>query len=303
VHLTLAGNAADNARATLMAGFTTVQDLGALAYANLALRDDIRAGQIIGPRVVASGPWLGTSGATCDFNGIGVRGVDAFRARVREDVRRGADLIKVCVTGWPAQGYAQPETLEITPGELESVVQEAKAAGLRVAAHAIGAAGVKLAVTTGVDMIVHAGFADQETVVLRKKREVYMTPTLASFAPQRNSPHGKALFVRASGLIAEGVPIVFGTDAGVIPHGSNAREFALMVEAGLSPAASLRAATLGAAAALGWSDRIGSVTAGRYADLIAVRGNPLEDVTVLERVGFVMKGGVVYRNDFTVALK
>ena len=153
----------------------------------------------LGPRVVASGPWLGTSGATCDFNGIGVLGVDAFRARVREDARRGADLIKVCVTGWPAQGYAQPETLEITPGELEVVVQEAKAAGLRVAAHAIGAAGVKLAVTTGVDMIVHGGFADQETVALMKQREVFMTPTLASFAPQRNSPHGKALFERVKG--------------------------------------------------------------------------------------------------------
>ena len=303
VHLTLAGSAADNARAILMAGFTTVQDLGALAYANLAIRDDIRSGKIIGPRVVASGPWLGTSGATCDFNGMGVRGVDAFRARVREDVRRGADLIKVCVTGWPAQGYAQPETLEITPGELEAVVQEAKAAGLRVAAHAIGAAGVKLAVTSGVDMIVHGGFADQQTVAMMKTREVYMIPTLASFAPQRSSPHGKALFERVRGLMAEGVSIAFGTDAGVIPHGSNAREFALMVEAGLSPAESLRAATVGAAAALGWSDRVGSVAAGRFADLIAVRGKPLEDVTVLERVGFVMKGGVVYRDEFAVTPK
>ena len=267
VHLTLAGSAEDNARATLMAGFTTVQDLGALAYANLALRDDIRAGKIIGPRVVASGPWLGTSGATCDFNGIGVRGVDAFRARVREDVRRGADLIKVCVTGWPAQGFAQPETLEITPGELEAVVQEAKAAGLRVAAHAIGAAGVKLAVTTGVNMIVHGGFADRETVALMKQREVFMTPTLASFAPQRNSPHGKALFERVKGSFAEGVLIAFGTDAGVIPHGSNAREFALMVEAGLSPEAALRAATLGAAAALGWSG------SNRFRDGGSIRGS------------------------------
>jgi imidazolonepropionase-like amidohydrolase len=142
VHLTLGGDPAANARATLAAGFTTVQDLGAAAYANVALRDAIKAGRLEGPRVIASGPWLGVSGGTCDFNDTGVRGAEAFRQRVREDVRRGADLIKVCVTGWLADAVADQAKYEITDDELTAAIDEAHKLGRRVAVHAIGEAGV-----------------------------------------------------------------------------------------------------------------------------------------------------------------
>ena len=293
VHLLLGGAADSNARATLMAGFTTVQDLGALGYANLAVRDSIAAGRMTGPRVVASGPWLGTTGGVCDFNGIGVRGAEAFRQRVREDVTRGADVIKVCVTGWPAEGFTSPDSLHITPEELAAAVAEAKAAGKRVVAHAIGARGVQLAVGAGVSGIVHGGFADSSTATLMRRGNVTMAPTLLSFSRGRGQPFGQALFDRMRLLLAS-VPVVFGTDAGVIRHGNNASEFALMVELGMSPAAAVKAATVDAARALGLSDRIGRIAPGLCADLIAVEGNPLTDVTVLQRVVFVMRSGAVY---------
>jgi len=154
VHLTLGGAADSNARATLLAGFTTVQDLGALDYANLTLRDAVARGGTVGPRILASGPWIGATGGICDFQGIGVRGAEAFRARVREDVRRGADLIKICVTGWPKDGFEHPDSVEITPDELAAAVAEAHAARRRVAVHAIGTAGVRMAVAAGADVVV-----------------------------------------------------------------------------------------------------------------------------------------------------
>jgi imidazolonepropionase-like amidohydrolase len=157
VHLTLAGTPAANARATLAAGFTTVQDLGAVTYANITLRDDIRAGRIEGPRVVASGPWLGIAGGICDFGGIGVRGADAFRQRVRQDVARGADLIKVCVTGWLADAVDHPDTYEIGDDELAVAIGEAHRLGKRVAVHALNEAGIGAAVRRGADLVVHGG--------------------------------------------------------------------------------------------------------------------------------------------------
>jgi len=296
VHLTL-GAADSSCQATLRAGFTTVQDLGALDYANLALRAAIDAGKAVGPRIVASGPWLGVAGGTCDFNGIGVRGVEGFRARVKEDVRRGVDVIKVCVTGWPRDGFEHPDSVETAREELAAVISEAHAAGRKVAAHAIGEAGVRLAVDAGADVIVHAGFADDATLESMRRKGVYLIPTLTSFAPARGEAYVQALFERMRHIFASGVAVAFGTDAGVIPHGTNAREFTWMVRLGVSPLAALRSATMDAAKLLGWSDKVGSIAPGRYADLIAVRGNPLEDVAALERVVFVMKGGQVYRND------
>ena len=166
VHLTLAGPPRANARATLLAGFTTVQDLGAAAYANVAVRDAIREGRVEGPRVVASGPWLGIAGGTCDFNGIGVRGPDRFRRRVREDVERGADLIKVCVTGWLADAVKEPAKYEIGDDELAAAIDEAHRLGKRVAAHALSEAGIGVAVRLGADLIAHAGFPSPATVAL-----------------------------------------------------------------------------------------------------------------------------------------
>ena len=297
VHLTLGATPDSNARATLMAGFTTVQDLGAVDYANLALRDSIAAGRVIGPRVISSGPWLGVSGGICDFQGIGVKGADAFRARVIEDVRHGADLIKVCVTGWPQLGFEHPDSVEIGADELAAAIREAHGAVRRVAVHAIGPAGVRRAVEAGADLVVHGGYEDDSTLALMKRRGVFLIPTLASFSRGRETPHGKALFERMQVILASGVPIAFGTDAGVIPHGRNAREFTWMTRLGMTPLAALRAATVDAARALGRGDRAGLVAAGRDADLVAVEGNPLEDITALEKVVFVMKAGVVYRHD------
>jgi imidazolonepropionase-like amidohydrolase len=156
---------------------------------------------------------------------------------------------------------------------------------------------VRLAVESRVDMIVHGGFADSTTLVEMKRRGVYLIPTLWSFASVGETPHGAALFANMRRVLASGVPIAFGTDAGVVPHGRNAREFTWMVRLGMTPIQALRAATVNAARLLGFEDRIGVITAGRQADLIAVKGNPLENVAVLEHVVFVMQGGVVRRND------
>ncbi len=294
VHLTLGGEAAANARATLAAGFTTVQDLGAAAYANVILRDAIKAGRTEGPRVIASGPWLGVSGGTCDFNGIGVRGVDAFRGRVREDVKRGADLIKVCVSGWLADAVQHPANYEISDDELTAAIEEAHRLGRRVAVHALSEAGIAVAVRLGADLVVHAGFPTADTVTLMKERRVQQLPTLFSLSPP-NGKHVAALRTHMQGAVAAGLPVAFGTDAGVIPHGANAREFEYLAAIGLDPASALRAATVSAARAVGMPTELGALAAGRLADVIGVEGNPLEDLRTLQQVTFVMKGGKVVR--------
>ena len=295
VHLTLGGPAAANAAATLDAGFTTVQDLGSLDYAALRLRDSVATGLLPGPRIIASGPWLGATGGTCDFQGIGVRGAEAFARRVREDAARGADLIKLCVTGWPEDGYQEPAKVEITEEELRSTMAEARRLRLRVVAHAIGAAGVRRAVDAGVQAIVHSGYADDATLGVMRERGVWLIPTLRSFEVRPRTPALDSLSARMRQVLAGPVPIAFGTDAGVIPHGRNAREFGALVRHGLSPARALRAATVDAAASLGLSDRIGRLASGMMADVIAVDGDPLADVTTLERVRFVMQGGRIRR--------
>ena len=297
VHLSLAGRADSNAAATLLAGFTTVQDLGALDFAMLAVRDSVRAGQLRGPRIIAAGPWLGVTGGICDFNGIGLQDVAAFTSRVREAVTRGVDVIKVCVTGWVNDGFANPQSVEISDSALAAVVREAHGAGRKVVAHAIGAAGVRLAVQSGVDVIAHAGFADSETVELMKRRAVWIMPTLQSFSPESATAHGQALVSHMRWMIGHQVPVAFGTDAGVIRHGRNAREFTRLRQVGLSPAEALRAATINAARMLGLEEHIGAVETGKDADLIAVAGNPLDDLTSLQRVGFVMQRGRVVRRD------
>jgi len=290
VHLTLAGAPAANARATLAAGFTTVQDLGAAAYANIAVREAIAKGRIEGPRVVAAGPWLGVSGGTCDFNGIGVRGVDAFRARVREDVEHGADLIKVCVSGWLADAVASPAKYEISDDELRAAIDEAHARGKRVAVHALSEAGIAAAVRSGADVVAHGGFASADTVRVMKQRGIPQLPTLFSLS---SAPADQFAALRAHmrQAVAAGLPVAFGTDAGVIPHGDNAREFDELAAIGLDPAAALRAATVSAAAAVGMPREIGVLAPGRLADIVGVAANPLQDLKTLQRMTFVMKDG------------
>ena len=295
VHLTLGGNPAANARATLDAGFTTVQDLGAAAYGNVRLRDAIKEGRVQGPRVVASGPWLGISGGICDFNGIGVRGEEAFRQRVRDDVEHGADLIKVCVTGWLAEAVESPSKYEISDAELSAAIGEAHRHGKRVAVHALSEAGIGAAVRLGADLVVHAGFPSRPTVDAMKARGIWQLPTLYSFSTAKPQ-HLAAVVTHMRQAVSAGLPVAVGTDAGVIPHGENARELERYASIGLDAPAALRAATVWAASAVGMSGQIGALSSGRLADVIGVEGNPLEDLRLLQNVRFVMKEGRIIKS-------
>jgi imidazolonepropionase-like amidohydrolase len=295
VHLTLAGDPVANARATLEAGFTTVQDLGSQPYGNITLRDDIAAGKVVGPRVIASGPWLGIAGGICEFNGLGVKGADAFRARVRADVEHGADLIKVCVSGWLGDAVNRPAQYEISDAELVAAIDEAHRHRKRVAVHAISAGGIAAAVNAGADLVVHGGFPSVATVATMKQKRIYDLPTLFSLT-RTSPPDAAAALVEAMKTAsAAGLPIAFGTDAGVIRHGNNAREFESLVSIGLDPAAAIRTATINAAAAVGKPNDIGVLAKDRFADVIAVEGDPLSDVKALQQIAFVMKEGAVIK--------
>lgn len=295
VHLALAGAPATNARATVEAGFTTVQDLGATDTQILSLRDDITAGRAVGPRILAAGRWIGVSGGTCDFGGIGVRGAVAFRERVAEEVRRGADLIKVCVSGWLSDARRDPHRYEISDDELRAAIDEAHRLERRVAVHAISAAGVEVSVRMGADLVVHAGFVEPKTVEAMRERSVYLLPTLFSF--QRGQPKEDVVALQShlAKSVTAGLPVAFGTDAGVIAHGRNAQEFQPLRDIGLPPSEVIRTATLYAAAAVGMKDQIGVLQSGASADMIAVDGEPLADITALQRVVFVMSRGTILK--------
>jgi len=291
VHLLLAGQPEANARATLKAGFTTVQDLGALNYANIKVRTAIRDGKFPGPRVVSSGPWLGVSKGTCDFQGIGVQGADEFRARVKKDVAEEADLIKVCAGGWLEDAAKKPDSAEISEEALRAAIEEAHALKRRVAVHAISERAIALSVTHGADLIAHGGFTSKATVAEMAKRRVYQIPTLFSLKGSVPPEVYEKLRAHLAAAIRDGLPIAFGTDAGVIKHGENAKEFAELAALGLKPLDAIRTATVDAATAVGLGGQIGTLKTGAFADIIAVEGNPLNDLTALEKVKFVMKAG------------
>jgi imidazolonepropionase-like amidohydrolase len=311
-----------NARRTLEAGFTTVRNVGADGYSDVALRDAIHAGEISGPRLLVSGPALGMTGGHCDDNLLpaeynhraeGVAdGPWAVRAKVREVVKYGADLIKFCATGGVLSKGDLPGTQQYTFEEMQAIVEEARVLGRRVAAHAHGAEGMKIAIRAGVDSIEHASLIDEEGIELARERGTFLVMDIYNddFILQQGEKVGmlpeslekeRALgqlqrdnFRRAHQARAR---MAFGSDGGVYPHGGNAKQFAYMVKYGMTPLEAIQAATLHAAELLGWADRVGSIEAGKFADLIAVEGNPLEDVTVLEDVRFVMKGGQVVRSE------
>ena len=316
-----------NARTTLLAGFTTIRDLGAPATTALALRDAIDDGLVPGPRMITA-IGLATTGSHCDpTTGIlpGHVNLDASRERVydgpaaaasavRAAVRDGADVIKVCATAGVLSMTDEIGPAQMTLEELESVVSTAKMLNRRVAAHAHGIEGIRNAVRAGITTIDHGSVLDDEVLAEMKRRGTWLVPTMMAFEGAISmaragvlppGPTTKALAIEPlvkeshQRAIRAGVPIAFGTDAGVITHGENAREFQLMVEAGMTPTAALLAGTRNAAAALGMSEELGAVRAGHHADIVAVRGNPLEDITLLQEVGFVMKGGVVYKQDGT----
>jgi imidazolonepropionase-like amidohydrolase len=287
VHLTLAGDPDSNAAATLRAGFTTVADLGSAGGAGIRLRDAITAGRVAGPTVIAAGSWIGARGGVCEFGGATVNGADEARARAVKDLDAGADLLKVCVTGWPADAIAFPDSVELGAAVLDGVVAVAATAHRPVYAHAIGRAGALMAAAHGARALAHTPVVDSAGALALKRTGVAVITTLATLSAGR----GGAEVRRSVRLLHwAGVPLVLGTDAGVLPHGQNARELAALVEAGLTPAEALRAATIDAAALLGL-DQIGDIAPGKAGDFVVVEGNPLESIRALERPVLVVKGG------------
>jgi len=295
VHFALAGAPKANAVATLRAGFTTVADLGSVNQRILRIRDSINAGALTGPRILGAGLWIGRAEGICEFGGIGVRGgAEAYRARVRENVAAGADVIKVCVSTWLADAFEHPERYEISDDALAATIDEAHRSRRKIIAHDLSNGGVQAALKLGIDGFAHGAIVDSAVAAEMARRGVFMIPTLASLAPS-SSPAELTLRQSVARAHRLGVRMVFGTDAGVIPHGSNAQEFAALVGAGLSPLEAIRSATINAAEVLGIGGEAGTIEPGRVADIVAVSGDPLADVRLLERVQFVMKGGQVVR--------
>ena len=306
---------ARNARRTLEAGFTTVRDLGAPGFADVALARAVDAGWIEGPRIVPAGHALGITGGHCDETGYapgileadwraGVAdGVDEVVKAVRYQIKHGARVIKVCATAGVLSHEASVGAQQYTEEELRAIVEEAARHGLRVAAHAHGTEGIKAAVRAGVASIEHGSLVDGEAIAMMKERGTWLVPTtyltgridLEALPPAIRAKAEEVIPLAVENLrraVAAGVPIAFGTDAAVFPHGENAGEFAALVDRGMAPLEAIRAATLNGAELLGVDDR-GVIALGRLADLIAVPGNPLEDVRVLEDIRFVMLGGKV----------
>jgi len=311
---------AKNALTTLRAGFTTIRDVGADNYTDIGLRDAINDGDVPGPRILASGPPLSITGGHCDetmhapeykITALGVAdGVDEALKVTRRNIKYGADVIKICATGGVLSFGDDPRTSQYTLEELKAIVSDAHRLGRKTAAHAHGGDGIKLSVLAGIDSIEHGSYIDDEGIKLMKEHKTYLVPTLylgdwlienaeAIKLPKPLLEKAKVVLPAARGNIAKaikaGVPIAFGTDAAVYPHGLNAREFGVLVKLGMTPAQAIRTATVNAADLLGWSDKVGSIEAGKYADLIAVDGEPLKDVRTLEQVQWVMKGGAVVK--------
>jgi imidazolonepropionase-like amidohydrolase len=311
---------AKNGRLTLEAGFTSVRNVGANGYSDIALRDAINAGDVPGPRIVASGPAIGSTGGHVDvsllapefhYRAEGVAdGVPSVIAKTREIIKYGADCIKIAATGGVLSKGDSPGSQQFSDEEVRAIVIEAHRLGRKVAAHAHGAAGIKQAVQSGVDSIEHGSFIDDEAIQMMKEKGTYLVPTLylgdwflenykKVGVPEFMVAKARVVMPAARQNIARafkaGVKVAFGTDAAVYPHGLNAREFAVMVKLGMTPMQAIQAATINAADLIGWSDRAGAIEPGHYADIIAVSGDPTKDVAVLEKVDFVMKGGKVVK--------
>ena len=317
------------AERTLRAGFTTVRDLGSGDGVAISLRNAIHSGWLKGPRIFAAGKAIGTTGGHADpRNGINARltealgypqpedgvvdSVDEARKAVRQRYKEGADLIKITATGGVLSYAKSADNAQFTLEEIQSIVHTARDYGFHVAAHAHGAEGMKRAILAGVHTIEHGTYADDQVFLMMKQRGTYLVPTLIAGAyvsekskepgwfPAVIQPKAARVGAQISDTFAKavkaGVPYAFGTDSGVSPHGQNAREFALMVQAGVTPMQALQAATVVPAKILGVSADQGTLEVGKRADIVAVPGNPLDDIRVTERVAFVMKDGVIYKS-------
>jgi imidazolonepropionase-like amidohydrolase len=316
---------AKNARLTLLAGFTTVRNVGAEGYADVALREAINDGDVIGPRMQVSGPPLGITGGHCDnsllpfefhYSADGVAdGPAAIMHRVREVIKYGADVVKFCASGGVFSKGDNPLLEQYNPEEMRVLIAEAHRLGRKVATHAHSAVAIKDAVRAGVDSIEHGIFLDQEGVELMKQNHTFLVPTsyplfwFEEHESQMNLPpwviEKAAIIIPAAkksmaNAFRNGVRVALGTDAGVYPHGLNGGEFWSMVTLGLSPVQALQAGTSNAAELMGWSDRIGAIRPGLFADMVAVKGDPLADIRLLQHVQFVMKDGVVYKDEISV---
>lgn len=311
---------AANAKVTLLAGVTTVRDVGAQGYTDIALRDAINDGDVPGPRILASGPALGITGGHCDDNMLApefhhqsegaANGVVEVRTVVRRNIKYGADVIKYCGTGGVFSKGDTPGGQQYTAEEVAALIDEAHMHGRRVAVHAHGADGIKVAIRAGVDTVEHASIIDDEGLQLAKKAgtwlsmDIYNTDYTQSEGPKRGELEE---FLRKDREVAHvqrdnfqkavkaGLKLTFGTDAGVYRHGDNAKQFAVMVRYGMTPLQAIQAATINGADALGLKGKIGVIAPAHAADIIAVKNDPLADVRALEAVHFVMKGGEVYK--------
>lgn len=315
-------NGVVNARTTLMAGFTSVRNVGAGGYTDVDLRDAINAGQIPGPHLQVSGPPLGITGGHCDENLLPAQyhvvadgvadGIAEVQHKVRQNIKYGVDLIKICATGGVLSRGDSPQASQYTLEEMQAIVADAHRLGRKVAAHAHGAQGILWASKAGVDSIEHGSYIDDAAIAEMKKNGTWLVPTLYLEDWQiekGNLPsiyHQKMVDVSAVAktnirhAMQAGVKIALGTDAAVYPHGLNAHELDVYVnQLGMTPLAALQTATLNAASLMGWSANTGSLEAGKWADIIAVQKNPLDDVRQLQDVKFVMKAGVVYKIDPT----
>lgn len=316
-------NGAVNAKTTLEAGFTTIRNLGASGFSEVALRDTINDGGLPGPRIVASGPPLGITGGHCDNNLLpyefhnkaeGVAdGVAAVQAKVRENIKYGADVIKVCASGGVLSKGDDPQASQYTLEELKAIAADAHRLGRKVAAHAHGKQAIIWSSDAGIDSIEHGSYIDDEAIAVLKKNGTYLVPTtyLSDWMVENMAKIGfpaiyKQKMVDVSAVaekntahaMMSGVKIAFGTDAAVYPHGLNARQLAKFVKAGFTPAQALQTATVNAADLLGWSSKVGSIEPGKWADIIATDADPAQDITATEHIKFVMKGGVIYKNEY-----
>ncbi|MEM9616648.1 MAG: amidohydrolase family protein [Pseudomonadota bacterium] len=310
-----------NAEKTLMAGFTTVRNTGAEGYETVALRDAINEGEIAGPRMFVAGPPVGIVGGHCSDNnllppeyeasGEGVAtGPWEMRAKVRQNIKYGVDFIKTCSTGGVFSKGTAVGAAQSTVEELRAIVDEAHMRGLKVASHAHGTIGIKNAITAGVDTIEHASFLDDEAIRMAKREGVYLSMDI--YNTEFTLAEGERLGVRQEAIDKErslsvkqrdsftravraGAKVVFGSDAAVYPHGDNPKQFSRMVEFGMTPMQAIAAATSLAAEALGKDGMLGCLGVGCAADIVAVEGDPLQDISVLESVDFIMKAGVAFK--------
>ncbi len=314
-------------RVTLDAGFTTVRNLGAEDFIDVAMRNAISRGRVAGPRILAASKSLGSMGGHCDpMNGVApgffgrepdwrdgvVSGPEAARQAVRYNIKYGADLIKICATGGVLSRNNDVDSPQLTQAEIDAIIDEAHAKGKRVAAHAHGATGAKRAIRGGIDSIEHGSFLDNEALTLMKEKGTHYVPTLHAIWSLEEGlkkggvmdPRTKLKLALASrrinetfrSAVARGVKIAFGTDAGVGIHGTNAEEFVLMVKSGLKPIDALRAATSVDAELFGIAAEVGTLEGGKIADIVAVPANPVEDIAQTRNVFFVMKDGKVVKN-------